>query len=65
MPRFRFRKSLSLGVIRWNFTEHGFSSWSLHFGPWTWNSRTHRSSLDTPGPGRVEFGGHRRTGGRR
>jgi hypothetical protein len=64
--RFRFRKSKQLGPLRLNFTEHGFSSWGLHIGPWSWNSRTRRQTFDTPGPGYVEFGGRTYSrGGRR
>jgi len=58
--RFRYRKSRTFGPFRFNFTEHGFSSWGLTLGRWSWNSRTRRHTLDTPGPGYVESGGRRR-----
>jgi hypothetical protein len=58
--RFRFRRSRRFGPFRFNFTENGFSSWGLTVGRWSWNSRTRRHTLDTPGPGYMESGGRRR-----
>jgi hypothetical protein len=49
MSPLRFRKQINLGLVRIHFTEHGYSSWSLHLGPFTWNSRRGKS-LDLPGP---------------
>jgi hypothetical protein len=48
----RFRKRPRLGPIQFNITEHGLTSWSLRIGPFTWNSRTRRKSVDLPGPWR-------------
>lgn len=62
--RYRFRTSRRLGPLRLNFTERGFSSWGIVVGRWSWNSRTRRHTVDTPGPGHVEFGGRRRGGAR-
>ena len=45
-----FRKTLRLGPLRLNFTKHGFSSWSLRIGRWSWNSRTRAHRVDLPGP---------------
>lgn len=60
--RFRARKTIHLGIVRFHFTQSGFSSWSLHFGIATWNSRTRRWSINTPGIGWVELGhGSRRS----
>jgi hypothetical protein len=50
MSPIRFRKRIRLGPIRWNFTEHGYSSWSFKLGPFSWNLRTRRHSVDLPGP---------------
>lgn len=48
---FKLRRSWRMGPLRLNFTERGFSSWSLKVGRWSWNSRTRRHTVDTPGPG--------------
>lgn len=53
--RFRMRKSIPLGPIRLNFTERGFSSWSIKIGRFSWNSRRRKTTFDTPGPGRIEW----------
>lgn len=53
----RARPHIRLGPITLNMTERGFSSWSIKIGRYTWNSRTHKSHVDTPGPGSIEFGG--------
>jgi Protein of unknown function (DUF4236) len=45
-----FRKTIRLGPLRLNFTKHGFSSWSLRIGRWSWNSRTRAHRVDLPGP---------------
>ena len=50
MP-FRARRSINLGIVRLNFTQRGFSSWTIKLGPWSFNSRTRRHTVDTPGPG--------------
>lgn len=55
--KFRARKTIPLGPVKLHFTERGYSSWSLKFGPYTWNSRSRKSHIDTPGPGGFEFGG--------
>jgi hypothetical protein len=55
--RFRLRKSRRLGPLKFNFTERGFSSWGLQVGRWTWNSRTRRHTVDTPGPGSFQSRG--------
>ncbi|WP_219413940.1 DUF4236 domain-containing protein [Pseudonocardia nigra] len=60
MPTFRARKTIRLGPLRFHFTQRGFSSWGLKLGSWTWNAKTGRHTLDTPGPGGVTFGGRRR-----
>lgn len=55
--RYRFRTSRRLGPVRLNFTERGFSSWSVTIWRWSWNSSTRRHTIDTPGPGYVQTGG--------
>lgn len=49
--KFRLRKTFRLGPLWLNFTQRGFSSYSLHAGRWSWNSRTRSHTIDTPGPG--------------
>jgi hypothetical protein len=58
--RFRLRRSFRIGPLKLNFTQRGFSSWGLQVGPWTWNARTGRHTIDTPGPGSMQTGGRRR-----
>lgn len=54
---FHLRKSVRLGPLALNFTERGLSSISLHVGRYSWNSRTRRHTVDTPGPGSFTWGG--------
>lgn len=61
MMRFRMRKTISLGPLRLNFSQRGFTSWGLRIWRWGWNARTNRQSFDTPGPGGVTWGGRRRS----
>lgn len=64
--KFRARKTIPLGPVKLHFTEHGFSSWSIKVGPYSWNSRTGKSHFDTPGPGSLEWGGgHERSSTKR
>lgn len=56
--RFRMRPRLRLGPIRLNFTESGYSSWSVHLWIVTWNSRR-GWTINTPGWGWLEFGRRR------
>ena len=53
--RFKARKTIRLGPLRLNFTQAGFSSWSLRVWRWSWNSKRGHV-VDTPGPGAVHFG---------
>jgi hypothetical protein len=53
--KFKLRRSIRIGPIRLNFTEKGFSSWSIKLGRFSWNSRTRKKKFDTPGPGHVEM----------
>jgi Protein of unknown function (DUF4236) len=45
-----FRKIIRLGPIHLNFADHGFSSWSVKIGRWSWNSRTRKQRVNLPGP---------------
>lgn len=58
--KFKARKTLRVGPVVVHFTQRGFSSWGLQVGRWTWNARTGRLTLDTPGPGSVTWGGRSR-----
>ena len=44
------RKVVRLGPIHLHYTEHGFSSWSIKIGRWSWNSKTRKQRVDLPGP---------------
>jgi len=55
--RFRARKTVRFGPIRWHFTQSGYTGWAIKIWRYTWNARTRRSSFDTPGPGGVTWGG--------
>ena len=45
-----FRKRKKIGPIILNFTENGYSSWSIKIGRWSWNSRAKAHRYDLPGP---------------
>jgi len=45
-----FRKRKKYGPIILNFTENGFSSWSIKIGRWSWNSKARAHRVDLPGP---------------
>ena len=45
-----FRKRKKFGPLILNFTENGYSSWSLKIGRWSWNSRSRAHRYDLPGP---------------
>src|SRR5690606_4677724 len=46
----RYRQRKSFGPLKLNFTQQGLSSWSIKIGPWSWNSRSKKNSVDLPGP---------------
>lgn len=58
--RFRARKQLRFGPIVINLTQRGFSSWGIRIGRFSHNFRTKRSTVNTPGPGSLHFGGRKR-----
>jgi hypothetical protein len=45
-----FRSRRKFGPIILNFTQRGFSSWSIKLGRWSWNSKTRAHRVDLPGP---------------
>lgn len=46
----RFRKGIPvLPFLRLNLSNSG-ASWTVHLGPWSWNSRRRRNRVDLPGP---------------
>lgn len=55
-----FRVRPKLGPFHLNVSKRGLRSVSFTLGPYTRNLRTGRSSIDTPGPGSLQFGGNRR-----
>lgn len=56
VAKYTKRKRVNLGIIRLNLTKHNpvpltgwhLTSWSVHLGLWTWNSRNHKSTVDVP-----------------
>lgn len=50
----RLRKPIRIGPqlahVKLNFTQNGFTSWSVKVGPWSWNSRAEKHRVDLPGP---------------
>jgi len=45
-----FRSRKKFGPIILNFTQKGFSSWSIKIGRWSWNSKARAHRVDLPGP---------------
>jgi hypothetical protein len=45
-----FRQRKKFGPIILNFTQNGFSSWSIKIGRWSWNSKARAHRVDLPGP---------------
>ncbi|GLY21439.1 hypothetical protein Misp04_11710 [Micromonospora sp. NBRC 101691] len=45
-----FRKRKKYGPLVLNFTENGFSSWTVRLGRWSWNSKARAHRVDLPGP---------------
>ena len=58
--KFRARKTIRLGPVRLHFTQNGFASWGLKLGRFTWNAKSGKTTIDTPGPGSVQFGGRKK-----
>lgn len=54
--RFYWRQSIDTGLVRWNFTQRGYSSYTVRVFLWTsWNSRS-GWKFNPPGPGWFSFG---------
>ena len=45
-----FRSRRKFGPLILNFTQNGFSSWSIKIGRWSWNSKARAHRFDLPGP---------------
>jgi hypothetical protein len=45
-----FRQRKKFGPLILNFTQNGFSSWSIKIGRWSWNSKARAHRVDLPGP---------------
>ena len=58
MPRFRLRRTFRLGPLRLHLGSGG-ASWGLGVGRWSWNARSRKHVVDTPGPGYWESKGRR------
>lgn len=52
-----FRVRPKLGPFHLNVSKRGLRSVSFTLGPYTRNLRTGRSSIDSPGPGSIQWGG--------
>lgn len=48
---FKFRKRVRVGPVVLNFTQRGLSSWGLKVGRWSWNAKSRKHTVDTPGLG--------------
>lgn len=45
-----FRKRVKIGPIIVNVSQGRITSYTIKFGPWSWNSRTRRQRVNLPGP---------------
>lgn len=52
-------RTLRLGPVRIHLTQRGVHSWGLQLGRWSWNARSRRHTVDTPGWGYVQTRGRR------
>jgi hypothetical protein len=57
-PRYRLRRTLKLGPLRVHAGTDGLS-WGLGAGRWSWNAKSRRHTVDTPGPGYWQSRGRR------
>lgn len=58
--RFRWRKNLLNGPLRVTASDRGLS-WGVKLGNFlSWSAKTGKTTVNTPGPGSVEFGGRKR-----
>ena len=49
-PRHHLRRTFRLGPLRLHVGGEGVS-WGLGAGRWSWNAKSRRHTVDTPGPG--------------
>src|SRR3712207_1777113 len=57
-PRHQLRRTFRAGPVRLNVGPDGVS-WGLGAGRWSWNAKSRRHTVDTPGPGFWESRGRR------
>ena len=57
--KFRLHRTLRLGPVRIHLTERGVHSLGVAVGRWSWNARSRRHTIDTPGWGYVQSRGRR------
>jgi Protein of unknown function (DUF4236) len=60
LPRFHARRTFRFGPLRLNVSADGVS-WGLGAGRWSWNAKSRRHTVDTPGPGYWQSEGGRRS----
>jgi hypothetical protein len=60
LPHFHARRTFRLGPLRLNVGADGVS-WGLGAGRWSWNAKSRRHTVDTPGPGYWQSEGRRRS----
>ena len=58
-PGFHLRRTFRAGPLRLHVGSGGVS-WGVHVGRWSWNAKTRRHTVDTPGPGYWQSRGRRR-----
>lgn len=63
MIRFKARKSVRVRPFRFTVNQAGRLTWGIKVWRLSWSAATWRWTFDTPGPGRVEWGGRRRRSG--
>ncbi len=56
-PTFSARKTITVGPLFFRFTQNGFASWGIKVGRFTRNFTRDTTTLDTPGPGSLRWGG--------
>ena len=57
--KFLLHRTLRLGPVRIHLTGRGVHSWGVAVGRWSWNARSRRHTIDTPGWGYVQSRGRR------
>jgi hypothetical protein len=60
--RFRARKTFRIWPFRVTVNQAGRVTWGIKVRRYSWSATTRRHTFDTPGLGRLEWGGKRRRG---